>query len=131
MISFGYSGRVYRWYQKILAAVLHARVLTIISLVVITVVCFAGFASVKQEFFPYSNTPLFYINYQLPEGTDIRTTAKDMAEIDKRIRAKAGIISVAGFVGRGAGRYILTYNPEQPNTSAENQGNGAQRSDDF
>jgi multidrug efflux pump subunit AcrB len=62
---------------------------------------------------------LFYINYQLPEGTDIRTTAKDMPEIDKRIRAKAGIISVACFVGRGAGRYILTYNPEQPNTSKQ------------
>jgi len=112
-----YGGVVYKLYQKILAAVLHARILTIISLVLITVVCLAGFGSVKQEFFPYSNTPLFYINYQLAEGTDIRTTAKDMTEIDKLIRAKPGVIYAAGFVGRGAGRYMLTYNPEQPNTS--------------
>lgn len=112
-----YAGPVYQAYQKLLKWVLHARVFTVIVLVIITIVCFAGFGSVKQEFFPYSNTPLFYINYQLPEGSDIRTTAKDMAEIEKMIREKHDVVSVASFVGRGASRYILTYAPEQPNPS--------------
>ncbi|MFU8787829.1 MAG: efflux RND transporter permease subunit [Methylobacter sp.] len=112
-----YANPVYKIYQKLLEGVLHARVLTIIALVLITVACFAGFGAVKQEFFPYSNTPLFYLDYQLPEGTDIRTTAHDMAEIDAVIRAKANVLSVADFVGRGASRYMLTYAPEQPNSS--------------
>ncbi len=112
-----YAGPVYKAYQTVLKGVLHARVLTVIVLVIVTVVCFAGFGSVKQEFFPYSNTPLFYINYQLPEGADIRTTAHDMAGIDDLIRAKKDVVSVAGFIGRGASRYMLTYNPEQPNHS--------------
>ena len=112
-----YAGFVYRAYQTVLKGVLHARALTVIVLVVVTVACFAGFGHVKQQFFPYSNTPLFYINYQLAEGADIRATAKDMAEIDDLIRAKKEVVSVASFIGRGASRYILTYNPEQPNTS--------------
>ncbi|NOR81258.1 MAG: AcrB/AcrD/AcrF family protein, partial [Methyloprofundus sp.] len=112
-----YAGPVYKAYQAVLKGVLHARMLTVIVLVIVTVACFAGFGSVKQEFFPYSNTPLFYIHYQLPEGADIRTTAHDMAEIDDLIRAKTEVVSVAGFIGRGASRYMLTYNPEQPNHS--------------
>ncbi len=112
-----YAGYVYQAYQKLLKMVLHARVLTVIVLVIITIACFAGFSSVKQEFFPYSNTPLFYINYQLPEGTDIRATAKDMINIEEVILNKEGVVSVASFVGRGASRYILTYAPEQPNSS--------------
>ncbi|MDF1583817.1 MAG: efflux RND transporter permease subunit [Methyloprofundus sp.] len=112
-----YASRVYKIYEAVLKGVLHARALTIIALVLITVACFAGFGSVKQEFFPYSNTPLFYINYQLPEGADIRTTAQDMAEIDDLIRAKSGVVAVTSFIGRGASRYMLTYTPEQPNSS--------------
>jgi len=112
-----YAGPVYQAYQTVLKWVMHARVLTVVVLVLITIACFAGFASVKQEFFPYSNTPLFYINYQLPEGADIRTTAKDMAEIEKLIQSKDGVVAVTSFVGRGASRYILTYAPEQPNPS--------------
>jgi len=112
-----YAGPVYQAYQKVLKGVLHARLLTVMVLVLITAACFAGFGHVKQQFFPYSNTPLFYINYQLPEGTDIRATEHDMTEIDDLIRAKKEVVSVATFIGRGASRYILTYNPEQPNPS--------------
>ncbi|WP_432741408.1 hypothetical protein ABXJ76_14340 [Methylobacter sp. G7] len=72
---------------------------------------------VKQAFFPDSNTPLFYINYQLPQGSDIRATAHDMSEIDTIIRDKPGVISVASFIGRGASRFMLTYAPEQPNNA--------------
>jgi len=112
-----YAGSVYKVYQTVLKAVLQARVLTVIALIVITIACFAGFGSVKQEFFPYSNTPLFYIHYQLPEGADIRATAKDMTEIDPLIRAKKGIVSTASFIGRGASRYMLTYNPILPDSA--------------
>ncbi len=112
-----YAGPVYRFYQTVLKGVLHARILTVIVLVLVTIACFAGFGMVKQQFFPYSNTPLFYLNYQLAEGADIRATAKDMAEIEKRIQKKKEVVSVASFIGRGASRYMLTYTPELPNTS--------------
>ena len=112
-----YANIIYRIYQTLLKGVLHARILTVIILVIITMVCFSGFSLVKQQFFPYANTPLFFINYQLPEGTDIRKTAEDMANIDEIIRKKTEVISVASFIGQGASRYMLTYSPEQPNSS--------------
>ncbi len=112
-----YAGSVYKIYQMVLKGVLQARALTVIALILITIACFAGFGSVKQEFFPYSNTPLLYIHYQLPEGSDIRETAKDMTEIDPLIRAKTEVVSVASFIGRGASRYMLTYNPILPDSS--------------
>ncbi len=112
-----YAGSVYKIYQMVLKGVLQARALTVIALILITIACFAGFGSVKQEFFPYSNTPLLYIHYQLPEGSDIRETAKDMTEIDPIIRAKTEVVSVASFIGRGASRYMLTYNPILPDSS--------------
>ena len=112
-----YANPVYHAYKYILQQALHRRILTVISLIVLTIACFVGFGQVKQAFFPNSNTPLFYIDYQLPEGTDIRATARDMAEIDKLIRTKKDVVFVASFVGRGASRYMLTYAPEQPNTS--------------
>ncbi len=112
-----YAGLGYRVYQMLLNGVLHARIITVLVLISITAICFAGFASVKQEFFPYSNSPLFYIHYQLPEGTDIRHTADDMDEMEPLIRAQSGVVSTTSFIGHGASRYMLTYNPELPNTS--------------
>lgn len=112
-----YRAWLYQFYRKVLIGTLHARALTVIALVVLTSVCFAGFGLVKQAFFPDSNTPLFYINYQLPQGSDIRATAHDMSKIDTIIRDKPGVISVASFIGRGASRFMLTYVPEQPNNA--------------
>lgn len=36
-----------------------------------------GFGSVRQNFFPSSNTPIFFVDLWLPYGTDIATTEKD------------------------------------------------------
>lgn len=112
-----YRAWPYRAYRKLLTGTLQARYLTALALFVLTVACFVGFGAVKQAFFPDSNTPLFYINYQLPQGSDIRATARDMSEIEGIIRSKPGIVSVVSFIGRGASRFMLTYAPEQPNDS--------------
>ncbi len=112
-----YRAWVYQAYRKMLTATLKARALTALIMVVLTATCFAGFGLVKQAFFPDSNTPLFYIHYQLPQGSDIRSTERDIGEIDAIIRAKPDVVSVASFIGRGASRYMLTYAPEQPNSA--------------
>lgn len=112
-----YDGSVYRLYQRFLQRALRARGFTVIVLVLLTGGCFYAFGFVKQAFFPDSNTPIFYVNYQLPQGTDIRATASDMAGIDAMIRQQPGVVAVTTLVGQGASRFMLTYNPEQPNTA--------------
>lgn len=112
-----YKGIFYAAYRFILQGTLKSRGLTIAALVLITMSSFWAFGFVKQAFFPDSNTPLFFVDYRLPQGTDIRATARDIAEIDQRVMAMEGVESVASFIGQGATRFMLTYEPQQPNTA--------------
>ena len=112
-----YKGIFYAAYRFILQGSLKSRGLTIAGLVLITISSFWAFGFVKQAFFPDSNTPLFFVDYRLPQGTDIRATARDIAEIDQRVLAMEGVESVASFIGQGATRFMLTYEPQQPNTA--------------
>ena len=70
---------------------------------------------VKTSFFPTNNTPLFYVDYRLQEGTDILTTARDIAEMETAILAVDGVASTASFIGRGSPRFTAMTRPEQPN----------------
>lgn len=63
-----YSGFLFRSYGALLRGALKARWLVVVGLVGITVMCFMGFGLIKQQFFPNSNTPLFYVHYKLPAG---------------------------------------------------------------
>ncbi|MDZ4297244.1 MAG: efflux RND transporter permease subunit [Moraxellaceae bacterium] len=110
-----YASPYYTRYRALLQRALDARRGTLISLVVLTLICVAGFAFVKQAFFPASNTPLFYINYTLPQGSDIRATTRDAKLIEAYLREQKPVVSVASFIGQGASRFMLTYVPELPN----------------
>ncbi|MFG6667500.1 efflux RND transporter permease subunit [Halomonas sp. HNIBRBA4712] len=112
-----YGGIVYRVYRKLLLAALRVRILTVSALVLITGVCMWAFTLVPQSFFPDSSTPLFFINFELPQGTDIRATLRDVEEIEAYVLGHEDVVSVASFVGRGATRFMLTYSPEQPNAA--------------
>ncbi|WP_404419631.1 efflux RND transporter permease subunit [Marinospirillum sp.] len=112
-----YSGRIYRLYSRLLNLALTHKGKTVTLLLLVTLSSYAGFGWVKQAFFPDSNTPLFYINYQLPQGSDIRATSRDIQEIEQRVLAKEGVENVASFIGQGASRFMLTYEPHQPDSS--------------
>lgn len=112
-----YAGKVYGWYLSLLDKVLKARRTTLLVLVVITLGSYAGFGWVSQVFFPTANNPMFYLNYHLPQGTDIRATARDIQAIEQRVLEKSEVVSVASFIGQGASRFMLTYVPERLDSS--------------
>ncbi len=103
-----YSGPLFRAYGAVLRGALRARWLVIVVRVGITAACFAGFGLIKQQFFPDSNTPLFFVHYKLPQGTDIDRTAADLALVEDWLAARDEVVSVATFVGQGATRFMLT-----------------------
>lgn len=109
-----YGGWIYRLYGRFLTLALRLRVLTVALLVAITAACAWGFSFVSQSFFPDSNTPMFYVNYELPQGSDIRATQRDAERIEAYLLDKEGVEAVSTFMGRGATRFMLTYAPEQP-----------------
>jgi len=112
-----YGGLLFRAYGALLRAALKLRWLVVAGLVAITVLCFMGFGMLKQQFFPNSNTPLFYVHYKLPQGTAIETTSAHMAEVEDWLAARDDVVSVATFVGQGATRFLLTYSAQKANPS--------------
>ncbi|MEM6824788.1 MAG: efflux RND transporter permease subunit [Pseudomonadota bacterium] len=112
-----YGGAMFRAYGGLLRGALKVRWLVIPVLIGITVVCYAGFGQIKQQFFPNSNTPLFFVHYKLPQGATIHETSRDLGEIEAWLSARDDVVSVASFVGQGADRFMLTYSAERPNPS--------------
>ncbi len=110
-----YDGWIYRSYGRILRLGLRARWLVVLVAVGVTVASVMAFGQVKQAFFPNSNTPLFYVEYMLPEGADIRATEADMIRLEEAVQDLDGVTDVTTLVGRGASRFMLIYNPEQAN----------------
>lgn len=112
-----YSGLFYRFYASLLHLSLRWRWWVIFLLIGMTFTSLGAFGLVKQAFFPNSNTPLFYVHYQLPQGSDLRATARDLARIEDFLLEKPEVTAVTAFIGRGASRFMLTYAPEQADAS--------------
>ena len=112
-----YSGSVFRAYLAVLRASLAARWIVIPALVLITIVSFAGFKQVKQQFFPDSNTPLFFVHFKLPQGANITRTSADLQLVEEWLMSREDVVSVTAFVGEGASRFMLTYPVQRPNPS--------------
>jgi multidrug efflux pump subunit AcrB len=110
-----YGGWAYVPYRRLLKFGLQRRWTTALGILAITIVCLWSFGFVKQGFFPSTNSPLFYIDFYLPEGTDIRATAAEITDVEAIIRADEAVIDVTSFIGRGMTRYTATLRPEQPN----------------
>ncbi|UWR87462.1 efflux RND transporter permease subunit [Phaeobacter inhibens] len=109
-----YSGILFRTYSKILRLSLKLRWFVVPGLIAITVLCFIGFGQVKQQFFPNSNTPLFFVHYKLPQGSSITTTSEHMRVFEEWLADRNDVETVTTFVGQGATRFMLTYNSEDP-----------------
>ncbi len=112
-----YGGIIFRIYKKALTLCLNWRKLTCALLIGLLALSIYGFGFVKESFFPSSTTPQFMIDYWRAEGTHIQETAKDIKKIEQYLMSKESVTSVATFIGSGATRFTLVYNPEKPDTS--------------
>ncbi|MBE9553513.1 MAG: efflux RND transporter permease subunit [Proteobacteria bacterium] len=112
-----YRGIFYRAYRGMLRGALHIRWISLLALILTTAACFYGFGFVKQGFFPNSNTPMFYVHYWLPQGSDIRAVGRDMAVAERFVLELEGVTDVSTFIGRGASRFMLTYSPASTNSA--------------
>ncbi|WP_439100365.1 efflux RND transporter permease subunit [Congregibacter sp.] len=110
-----YSAWYFRPYALVVRFGLHRPWVCTLFIVAITGACLWSMTLVKTSFFPTTNSPFFYVDYRLPEGTDILTTSRDIASLEKGMAEIDGILAVTSFIGRGSPRYMSTLRPEQPN----------------
>ncbi|WP_028113643.1 efflux RND transporter permease subunit [Ferrimonas kyonanensis] len=108
-----YQGRVFLIFGGLLRWSLKFRKTTMVAMVLLLAGSVAGFGLVKQAFFPPSNTPMFYLDMWLPEGTDIRETEAMVKQVEQYILLRPEAEFVASTIGQGLPRFTLTYAPEQ------------------
>lgn len=104
-----YQGVVFRLYRRVLTTLLRFRITTLVLMAACLAVSIYGFGYVKQNFFPASNTPIFFTDLWLPYGTDIHYTAQTAREIEGWINQQPGVTSTVTTIGQGAMRFTLTY----------------------
>lgn len=112
-----YNGVAYRIYEGILHFCLSFRWLSVLAMVLAMVVAIMGFGQVKQAFFPASSLPMVFVEYWLPQGSDIRTVNDDIQDIEKVLLEMPEVKQVTATIGRGSERFMLTYATEPSNPS--------------
>lgn len=112
-----YGHPILRAYRRLLTGALRGRVFTGAALLALLVAGVVGMGFVPAGFMPESARPQFVVDFNLPQGTDIAATARELARVEEKVRAKEGVTNVSSFVGQGGLRFMLTYVPENPSTS--------------
>ncbi len=107
-----YKGAMFTIYKKMLDVCMRYRMATVIALIVMLAASLWGFGKVQQSFFPPSTTPIFMVDYWLPQGTDIRATDENIVEIQEALKDDERIEFVHAVIGGGMPRFMLTYTPE-------------------
>ncbi|MGB0894353.1 MAG: efflux RND transporter permease subunit [Parashewanella sp.] len=113
-----YKGWVFNVYRAILYRAIHHRAITITLVIAALFSAIVGFGSIKNVFFPASNTPIFFVDVWLPEGTDIRANERFISKIEKQLLkqeadTKTGVVNITSVMGQGAQRFVLPYAPEK------------------
>ncbi|MDX1390886.1 MAG: efflux RND transporter permease subunit, partial [Rheinheimera sp.] len=108
-----YQGAIFNLYRTVLSAAMRYRKLTYVLTLALLLSSVVVFSKVKQVFFPPSNTPIFLLDLWQPAGTDVRFSAQQAEQIMAYLLAQDGVTNVTSTTGRGAERFMLTYQPEK------------------
>ncbi|WP_421705825.1 efflux RND transporter permease subunit [Alloalcanivorax xenomutans] len=112
-----YGSGFYRRYKTFLRACIRHRVLSSATVVGVFAISVWGFTFVEQSFFPSSTRPQFMVDFWSPQGSHIDATSDAAQEVEKILSEQDGVTQVATTVGQGALRFLLTYQPQQPNSA--------------
>ncbi|WP_153916716.1 efflux RND transporter permease subunit [Shewanella sp. TC10] len=113
-----YKGWLFQVYRTTLNLAIRFRAVTVLLIIAALITSLAGFGHVKNVFFPASNTPIFYVDVWMPEGTDIKATESFLHKIEQNLLAEqaekdVGMVNLTTVLGQGAQRYVLPYVPEK------------------
>jgi multidrug efflux pump subunit AcrB len=109
-----YSKGFYGVYGRFLGVCIRFRWLVLALTVGLFVIAIIGFGSVKNNFFPDSTRPQFYVDMWFPDSTSIQETERKLQQAEQLLRKKEGVTHLTGTVGGGQVRFLLTYTPEKP-----------------
>ncbi|QQX79661.1 efflux RND transporter permease subunit [Shewanella sp. KX20019] len=113
-----YKGWLFQIYRQTLNVAMRFRSVTLLLIVAALITAIVGFGHVKNVFFPASNTPMFFVDVWMPEGSDIKATERLLGRIETDLLEQQavhniGLVNLTTVVGQGAQRFVLSYVPEK------------------
>ncbi|EKE72161.1 efflux RND transporter permease subunit [Gallaecimonas xiamenensis] len=112
-----YQGAFYQGYRGLLRRCIRHRYLSCATVGGLFAIAVWGFSFVEQSFFPSATRPQFMVDYWLPQGTHIDKTREDAGQIEQYLLAQPGVTHVSSTLGEGPLRFLLTFQPQQPNSA--------------
>lgn len=112
-----YAGKVFQLFKQVLATAIRFRWITVSMVVGLFIVAIIGYGSVKQAFFPESNTPLFFVDMWEIEGADIRKTRQDTLKVSQFLRDQEGVLQTTTVIGGPHQRFTLVYDSKELSAS--------------
>ncbi len=109
-----YDTKFYRIFRLVLSWCLTHRKKVLLA----TAACFIGsvflLGMVKQEFFPASIRPELVVELRMPEGSSLKATDSVAERLAKHYANDPNITNYSYYVGQGAPRFVLTFEPTLP-----------------
>ncbi len=122
-VTESFNSRFYRFYRNSLIFGLKHRALTLAGVVLLFALAIYGMGYVPAIFFPPNNKPIMQAELKMPVGTPIEKTSRVIHAIESFMREEMqvdttstdpGLKDWVTFIGAGAPRFYLSYNPEPP-----------------
>lgn len=112
----------YRWYRAGLVFALRNRAVTTLAIIVAFAAAMYSFRFVPNIFFPPNDKAILTAELNLPIGAPIERTQEVVeafeaviaSELAVREGRDEGVVNWASFIGEGAPRFVLNYNPKAP-----------------
>jgi len=111
------QSRFISMYRSFVRRCIDRRWLTLGAVLIVLMGAMWSGGFVKQDFMPDMNRPQITVDVWMPEGALINKTSDELAEIESYVLNMEGVRDVASFVGQGPLRFLLTFEPEMPNSS--------------
>lgn len=115
--AVGQRNRYIGLYRAVVGRCIDHRWLTLGVVCLTLAIAMWGFKFVRQDFMPDMNRPQITVDIWMPEGSLISSTVEELARIDAHVRSLEGVKDVAMFVGQGPLRFLLTYEPQMPDSA--------------
>ena len=112
-----YDKPFYRGFKKVLVWCLGHRKTVLFLTLAGFALSMDSFKFVKQEFFPGSIRPELIVELTLPQGASLNATDQQAKAFSHAIEDNPNIDHYSFYVGSGAPRFILTFDPVQPSAN--------------
>jgi len=107
-----FSGKIYRFYGRILDLALRQRALTLLLMTALLLLSIYGFGYVPKMFYADSDKAQFFIDYWLPEGARIQEVSENLKVLEAHLKGLPEVKNFATCIGSGPPRYIFQKNPK-------------------